>query len=152
MKCWLAFRWYIVWKYTSFKIFICFWLFWVCVATHRLSLVAVSGGYSLLLCGFLIVVPSVVVEHGPKGTWASVVVVCGLNSCGSWALESGLSNCGARTWLLRSMWVLPGSGIEPISPALVGRFLPLDHQGSPENYTSLNTKITLKTLWKEGLN
>ena len=65
MKCWLAFRWYIVWKYTSFKIFICFWLFWVCVATHRLSLVAVSGGYSLLLCGFLIVVPSVVVEHGP---------------------------------------------------------------------------------------
>ena len=24
------------------------------------------------------------------GTWASVVAACGLNSCGSWALERGL--------------------------------------------------------------
>ena len=152
MKCWLAFRWYVVWKYTSFKICICFWLFWVCVATCRLSLVAVSGGYSLLPCGFLIVAASVVMEHGPQGTWASVVIVCGLGSCGSWALESRLCHCGARAWLLHSMWVLPGPGIEPMSPASVGRFLPLDHQGSPENDVSLNTKITLKTLWNEGLN
>ena len=30
------------------------------------------------------------------GTWASVVVACGLGSCGSRALERGLSSCG--TW------------------------------------------------------
>ena len=29
------------------------------------------------------------------------------------------------------MWDLPGSGFEPVSPALAGRFLTLDHQGSP---------------------
>ena len=30
------------------------------------------------------------------GTWASVVAVCGLGSCGSRALEPRLSSCGAR--------------------------------------------------------
>ena len=30
------------------------------------------------------------------GTWASVVVACGLSSCGSRALELRLSSCGAR--------------------------------------------------------
>ena len=30
------------------------------------------------------------------GTWASVVVACGLSSYGSWALEHRLSSCG--TW------------------------------------------------------
>ena len=30
------------------------------------------------------------------GMWDSVVVACGLSSCGSWALERRLSSCGAR--------------------------------------------------------
>ena len=30
------------------------------------------------------------------GTWASVVVTCGPNSCGSRALEHGLSSCGPQ--------------------------------------------------------
>ena len=30
------------------------------------------------------------------GTRASVVVACGLSSCGSWALERRLSTCGTR--------------------------------------------------------
>ena len=34
-------------------------------------------------------------ELGPPGTWASVAVVCGLHSCGSQALELGLSSCFA---------------------------------------------------------
>ena len=35
--------------------YIYFWLFWVFVAAHRLSLVAASGGYSSLWCaGFLL--------------------------------------------------------------------------------------------------
>ena len=42
-----------------------FWLCWVCVAAHRFSLVAASGGFSLVvMCGLLIVVASLVVEHG----------------------------------------------------------------------------------------
>ena len=34
-----------------------------------------------------------------------------------------LSSCGARVQLLRCMWDLPGSGLEPLSLALAGRFL-----------------------------
>ena len=40
---------------------------------------------------------------------ASVVVVCGLGSCGSWA------------YLPQGTWDLPGPGIEPVSSALAGR-------------------------------
>ena len=34
-----------------------------------------------------------------------------------------LSNCGSRAQLLRGMWDLPRPGLEPVSPALAGRFL-----------------------------
>ena len=57
------------------------------------------------------------------GARASVVVACGLSSCGLRALEHRLSSCGARAQLLRSMWDLPGPGLEPVSPALAGGFL-----------------------------
>ena len=54
------------------------------------------------------------------GARASVVVACGLSSCGSRALEHRLSSCSARAQLLRGMWDLPGPGLEPVSPALAG--------------------------------
>ena len=57
------------------------------------------------------------------GTRASVVVAHGLSSCGLWALECSLSSCGSRASLLPGMWNLPGPGLEPVSPALAGRFL-----------------------------
>ena len=50
---------------------------------------------------------------------------------GSWALaHAGFSSCGARARLLRSMWDLPGSDIEPVSPALA--FYHWATQGSPQ--------------------
>ena len=45
---------------------------------------------------FLIVVASVVAEHGALGARASVVVARRLSICGLWALERRLSSCGAR--------------------------------------------------------
>ena len=57
------------------------------------------------------------------GAGASVVVARGLSSCGSRALERRLSSCGAWAQLLCVMWDLPGPGLEPVSPALAGRFL-----------------------------
>ena len=57
------------------------------------------------------------------GAWASVVVACGLSSCGSRALEHKLSSCGARAKLLHGMWDLPRPEIEPVSPALASGFL-----------------------------
>ena len=58
-----------------------------------------------------------------QGTWAPVVVARGFSSCGSRALERRLSSCGTWPQLLRSMWDLPGPGLEPVSPALAGGFL-----------------------------
>jgi len=46
-----------------------FWLFWVFVATHRLSLVLASGGCSLVAVhGLLIVVVSLVWYEGSRDT------------------------------------------------------------------------------------
>ena len=42
-----------------------------------------------------------------------------------------LSNCGPRAPLLRGIWDLPGPGLEPVSPALAGRFLTTAPPGKP---------------------
>ena len=82
-----------------------------CVAVLRLSLVAVSG--ATLPCGARASHCGGFSCCGARalGTWASVVVARGLSSCGTWAQ------------LLCGMWDLPGPGLEPVSPALAGRFL-----------------------------
>ena len=58
------------------------WL-WRAGATLRCSAQASHGG-GFSCCG-----------AQALGAWASVVVACGLSSCGSRALESRLSSCGA---------------------------------------------------------
>ena len=42
-----------------------------------------------------------------------------------------LSNCGSRAHLLRGMWDLPRPGLEPVSPALAGRFSTTAPPGQP---------------------
>ena len=71
---------------------------------------------------------ALVVEWGLLTAVASLVQgtgsqTRGLSSCGSRALELGLSRCGAWAYLSHGMWDLPRPGIEPLSPALAGRFL-----------------------------
>ena len=66
------------------------------------------------------------------GTWVSVVVACGLSSCGLWALEHRLRSCSARAYLVHVMWDLPGPGLEPVSPALAGGFLTTAPPGKPQ--------------------
>ena len=76
---------------------------------HRLSLVVASRGFS---CG-----------ARALGVWASVVVAPRLSSCGSWALQRRLSSCGTQALLFHDVWDLPRPGLEPMSPAVAGRFL-----------------------------
>ena len=86
------------------NLFIYFQLLWVFVAAHGLSLVAASGGYSLLWCtGFSV-------------QWLHPLPSMGYR-------HMGFSSCGTRAQLLRSMWDLPEPGIEPVSPALAGGLL-----------------------------
>ena len=42
-----------------------------------------------------------------------------------------LSSCGSRAHLLRGMWDLPRPGLEPVSPALAGRFSTTAPPGKP---------------------
>ena len=43
-----------------------------------------------------------------------------------------LSNCGSWAQLLRDMWDLPRPGLEPVSPALAGRFSTTAPPGKPK--------------------
>ena len=84
--------------------FFIFWLFWVFVVVCRLSLVAVSWVTLVSVRGLLSEVASLVAEHR-------------LYSVGSVVAVHRLSCPEARGILA------PRPGIEPMSPALAGRFL-----------------------------
>ena len=70
----------------------------------------------------------------------------GFSCCGAWALGArasvvvacGLSSCGARAQLLHSTWDLPGPGIEPMSPALAGGFLTTASPGKSPRVSFFN--------------
>ena len=67
------------------------------------------------------------------GSRACGLQYCGmwLSSWGSWALEHRFSNCGPGAQMLRGVWDLPGSGIEPVSPASSGWFFTTEPSGKP---------------------
>ena len=111
--------------WASLFFFFFFFFFFGCIGSSSLCAGFSCGKRGLLFFavhGLLVAVAS---RCGAQalGAWASVVVARGLSSCGSQALEHRLRSCGARAQLLRSMWDLPGPGLEPMSPALAGEFL-----------------------------
>ena len=52
-----------------------------------------------------------------------------------------LSSCGSRAQLLHSMWDLPRPGLEPVSPALAGRFSTTAPPGKPSKNIFKNTQL-----------
>ena len=93
-----------------FGLHCCVWAFSSCVKWGLLFVV---------VRGLLIAVASLCCGAWALGAWASVVAACRFSSCGSWA------------WLFHGMWDLPGSGLEPVSPALAGGFLTTAPPGKP---------------------
>ena len=81
-----------------FRFIYLFWLHWVFVAVRgAFSSCSERGLLFVALRRLLIAVASLVACRAQAlGARASVVVACGLNSCGSRALERSLSSCGAR--------------------------------------------------------
>ena len=57
-----------------------------------------------------------------------------------------LSNCGSRARLLRSMWDLPRPGLEPMSPALAGRFSTTAPPGKPSPLISSLTYWLFRSM------
>ena len=105
----------------------------------------------LFMCLFLSVIGlsgctsfSLVVEsEGCSLRWLLLLWTLGLrylwcvaSTVGAPGLEHRLSRCGTQAKLLCGMWDLPGSGIEPVSPALVGRFFTTEPPGKPEEVSS----------------
>ena len=68
--------------------------------------------------------PLFIVVHGPLTVAASLVVEHRLQT-------RRLSSCGSRAQLLCGMWDLPRPGLEPMSPALAGRFSTTVPPGNP---------------------
>ena len=90
-----------------------------------LSLVATSGGHSSSRCAGL-----------------SLSRPFPLRSTGS--RSAGSVVCGSRAQLLRSMWDLPRPGLEPVSPALAGRFSTTAPPGKPwPSFLMLANQISL---------
>ena len=107
------------------------WLSWVFVAAPGLSLVAASGGYSSLPCaGFSL--------WWLLLLWSTDSRQASFSSWGLQALEHRLNSYGAQAWLIRGMWDLPEPGLEPVSAALVGRFLITAPPGKPEGWCHFN--------------
>ena len=68
--------------------------------------------------------PLFIAARGPLTVAASLVAEHRLQT-------RRLSNCGSRAYLLRGMWDLPRPGLEPVSPALAGRFSTTAPPGKP---------------------
>ena len=68
--------------------------------------------------------PLFIVVRGPLIIAASLVVEHRLQT-------RRLSSCGSRAQLLHGMWDLPRPGLEPVSPALAGRFSTTAPPGKP---------------------
>ena len=85
--------------------------------------------------------PLFIAVRGPLSIAASLVAEHRLQT-------RRLSNCGSRAQLPRGMWDLPRPGLEPVSPALAGRFSTTAPPGKPQQQflRRLNELIKRKHL------
>ena len=81
--------------------------------------------------------PLFIAARGPLTVAASLVAEHSLQT-------RRLSNCGSRAQLLHGMWALPRPGLEPVSPALAGRFSTTAPPGKPYRVLSINIYVMNK--------
>ena len=74
-----------------------------------------------------------------------------LQPVGSWALEHRLNSCGTWAQLLSSRCDLPGSGIEPVFPALAGGFLATETLRKPsDEFYAVQRGIIFKIYFSDA--
>ena len=126
---------------TIFIILLVYLAVWVFVAKQAFLQLQSVGHSLVVMCRLLIVgVASLVADHRLQATQASVAAACGISSCVSWALEHGINSCGTWVQLLHGIWDPPESKIEPVSPALAGRFF------TPREARSLSLNTSFQYL------
>ena len=130
-----------------FKCFIYYCCFGLCCCTQVFSSCREIGDDSLVVvCGLLIVVASLVRQHGLQGTQASVAVAHGLSSCISLALEHRLGSWGTWVQLLHGTWNFPEPGIEPMSPTLPGSLPTMESPWKPHTLFKIYIFLIEKIL------
>ena len=99
------------------------------------SLAVESGGYSLVEVHRLLSLQRLLL------LWRTGSMACGLSSCGictQWLQFPGSRAQAQKLWrlayLLQGTWDLPTSGIEPLSPAMAGRFLTTESPEAPKYF------------------
>ena len=105
-----------------FKIFVYFWLCWVFVVLHELSLVVVSEGYSLLQYMGLSLRCLLL--------WSTGLWYMGFSSCSTWSLERRLSNCGHELSCSTACGIFPEQGWNSCLQHWQEVSYPLHRQGS----------------------
>ena len=71
----------------------------------------------------------------------------GFSCCRSQALECKLRSCGTRAQLPRGVWNLHSPGMQPVSPALAGRFLNTRPPGKSQSGSSEWTCSEVSCSW-----
>ena len=110
----------------------------LCCCVGFSLVVASRGCWLIAACRLLSALASLVAEHGLRDTAASMVVVCGLR---------GLLCSGAQVqqlWhssLVATIWDLPRSGIEPVSPTLANGFFTTEPPGKPPCWFSMRAQF-----------
>ena len=92
----------------------------LCFCARAFSSCGKRGPLFIAVCGLLTIAASLVTEHRLQ--------------------MRRLSNCGSRAQLLRGMWDPPRPGLEPVSPALAGRFSTTAPRGKPHSSTLNNSQ------------
>ena len=104
--------------------------FWDFVAVLSFLQLQCEGSSLAVVQEILTDLASLVLDHGLQSKCASAVEADRLSSCNFRAPEHRFNNCGTWTYLLCSMWVLPGPGIKSVSPALAGGFFITEPPGN----------------------
>ena len=88
----------------------------LCFCARAFSSCGKRGPLFIMVCGPFTIAASLVAGHRLQGHRLQI---------------HRLSSCGSRAQLLRGMWDLPRPGLEPMSPALAGRFSATAPRGKP---------------------
>ena len=89
--------------------------------------------------------PLLIAVRGPLTVAASLVAEHRLQT-------RRLTSCGSRAQLLRSMWDLPRPGLEPVSPALAGRFSTTAPPGKPQTFLyTVMDMYTILYMWDHAI-
>ena len=72
-------------------------------------------------------------ERGPLFIAVRGPLTVATSCCGARLQTRRLGSCGSRAQLLRGMWDPPRPGLEPVCPALAGRFSTTAPPGKPQS-------------------